>query len=105
MLYDFTRRLGRILGFTSLWILIDHSATAFQPKGAPNKTPSSTYKTENFEIFDAHDAFNILNERVVEANVDIGIDLDKARDFASHYGKYSYEEVEHMRDGTSNRTK
>jgi hypothetical protein len=26
------------------------------------------------------------------------VDLDKARDFASNYGKYSYEEVEHMRN-------
>ena len=33
---------------------------------------------------------------------DVGINLEKARSFASHYGKYSYEEVEHMRNGASN---
>ncbi len=92
MLYDFTRRLGHIVGVTSLLILLEFSR-AFSPRtNQPNTIPANT--------FDPNDALRILNEaKTAGIDIDVDINLDKAREFASHYGKYSYEEVQHVRNG------
>ena len=96
MLHDTTHRLGRILGVTSLLILLEFSR-AFQPRTNQASTSTAPIKT-----FDANDALNILTEAKTEGIDVVDINLDKAREFASHYGKYSYDEVQHMRNGTSN---
>ena len=48
--------------------------------------------TNNDHILPSLDPFQ--HEQVV-ADVDLG----KAQEFASHFGKYSYDEIEHMRNG------
>ena len=100
MLYDFTRRLGHIVGVTSLLILVEVSR-AFQPKtNSPHPPETATKHT-----FDPNDALKILEEaKSAGIDTDVDVNLDKAREYASHYGKYSFEEVEHMRDGKSTMT-
>ncbi len=95
MLHDTTHRLGHILGVTSLLILLEFSR-AFSPRTNQPSTSTAPIKT-----FDADDALNILTEAKTEGMDVVDINLDKAREFAGHYGKYSYDEVEHMRNGTS----
>jgi len=107
MMRDFTERLGHILGFTSLLILLELSR-AFQPRTRKISSPPAAAQTEGgISGLDVHNALNILPEARgrfqkpnfdVDIDIDIDIDLDKARDFANHFGKYSYEEIEHMRD-------
>jgi len=105
MFRDFAQHLGHILGLTSLLILLELSRAFLPPT---NKVNSSSTSTENkvetkFETkgFEARDVLNILPEArgPFDPIVDVvDVDINKARDFASHFGKYSYKEVEHMRD-------
>lgn len=101
MFHDTTKRLGRILGITSLLVLVE-TTSSFRPK-AGSSTPPSPPKIEGelLTSFDVHDALDILSssKEAFDADTVADIDLDAARDYASHFGKYPYEEIEHMRDG------
>jgi len=107
---------GRSTALTILLVL-PASLRAFQPLPFPQEIKSSSSNNNKGGggggggNFDANDALDILSiasnnpssaSAVRDDNDDntIGdiVDLDKARDLASHYGKYSYGEVETMRD-------
>ncbi|VEU35519.1 unnamed protein product [Pseudo-nitzschia multistriata] len=93
MIQTSSRFLGRLLGFTSLLILLESSG-AFQPrKQNQASTPSKSSSDEKKTVMS--DEMNILFERHDRVANDL---IDKAQEFASHFGKYSYGEVENMRD-------
>ena len=100
MLYDVTHRMGRTLGITSVLLLLEVSR-AFSPK--PNHTGDQTSTGTGFDV---NDALKIFDQTIDAAGIgtDVNINLEKARDFACHYGKYSIEEVEHMRNGKWNKS-
>jgi len=98
--HSFERRLGRFQAFGILLVLVVASVSAFQIRTnqiSPLPPPPSSPRIEGASGgrgFDARDALDVLPKFTGD---DI-VDLDKARDFARHYGKYTYEEVEHMRN-------
>jgi hypothetical protein len=98
--HSFERRLGRFQAFGILLALVVASVSAFQIRTnqiSPLPPPPSSPRIEGASGgrgFDARDALDMLPKFTGD---DI-VDLDKARDFARHYGKYTYEEVEHMRN-------
>jgi len=104
--HSFERRLGRFQAFGILLVLVVASVSAFQIRTnqiSPLPPPPSSHRIEGASGgrgFDARDALDVLPKFTGD---DI-VDLDKARDFARHYGKYTYEEVEHMRNGESKRS-
>jgi len=108
MIHDFTHRLGHVLAVTSLLILLEISR-AFQPRMNTNKVRSSPTTHTDGDTTVGLDIDIDINIGVGIASEGTGspfpflpptveVDLDKAKDFASHFGKYSFEEVEHMRD-------
>ena len=103
--FTFERCFERFQAFIMLLFLLA-GVSAFQLRTNQLRPSQIEADTDNPD-FDARDALDILpkftdsSTAVVSDGVDT-VDLDKARDFASNYGKYSYEEVEHMRNGESN---
>jgi len=97
--HSFERRFGRFQAFGILLVLVA-GVSAFQIRTnqiSPLPPPPSSPRIEGASGgrgFDARDALDILPKFTGDDTVD----LDKARDFTRHYGKYTYEEVEHMRN-------
>jgi len=108
MIHDFTHRLGHVLAVTSLLILLEVSR-AFQPRMNTDKVRSSPTTHTDGDTTVGLDIDIDIDIDIAIASKATGspfpflppmveVDLDKAKDFASHFGKYSFEEVEHMRD-------
>ena len=100
MLQYYKERFGYILTFTALLVFVEVSH-AFQPRPNKSKTASTQTEWASFDTNDPIDIFSQSNNPKVSFEVVDKVDLDKAREFAGNFGKYSYAEVEHMRDGES----
>jgi len=100
----FGHRFGRIPGLGIHLVLFACSVSAFQLRtNEMSSSPPSSSRNEGSSInggFDTMDALDILPKSTGSPTTveDDTVDLDKARDFATNYGKYSYEEVKHMRN-------
>jgi len=93
MLCDITHCLGRILGLTSVWLLLSGPVCCFAFRLRTARTSPAGAG------FDVYDALSILPEDPrSKPPTPVHIDLDKAQDLARNFGKYSFVEVEHMRD-------
>mmetsp|Transcript_22936 Transcript_22936/g.54246 ORF Transcript_22936/g.54246 Transcript_22936/m.54246 type:complete len:205 (-) Transcript_22936:67-681(-) len=95
--HSFERRIGRFRAFGILLLVLVVGASAFQIRTKNEISPPPPRIEGAYggggRGFDARDVLDILPRSTGD-----NVDLDKARDFAKHYGKYTYEEVEHMRN-------
>ena len=109
MMRDYTEHIGHILAVTSLLILLEVSR-AFQPGindriGSGNENANADQQAGMSPVIER--ALRILPEGKGPFGGDddddqttlVDVDLDQAQDFANHFGKYSYEQIERMRNG------
>lgn len=87
-----------------LVLLLPGDSFAFRPSSSNSgankmRTPTQTPPIEGDTRFDARDALNIrVLPRAESKPPVVDVDLGKARDLARHFGKYTYKEIQHMRD-------
>mmetsp|Transcript_23535 Transcript_23535/g.52153 ORF Transcript_23535/g.52153 Transcript_23535/m.52153 type:complete len:246 (+) Transcript_23535:265-1002(+) len=108
MMRDYTEHIGHILAVTSLLILLEVSR-AFQPGindriGSGNENANADQQAGMSPVIER--ALRILPEGKGpfgggdddDQTTLVDVDLDQAQDFANHFGKYSYEQIERMRN-------
>jgi hypothetical protein len=86
-----------------LVLLLPGDSFAFRPSGTKSankmRSPTQTPPIGGDIRFDASDALNIRVLPQPESKPPVmDVDFVKARDLARHFGKYTYEEIENMRD-------